>query len=72
VRGNAGQVSAASAVLDDDQDIDAPQQHSVYVHEVGQRGSRPGVVANGVTVGYGKRFAGPLAVPRSCPLYVRN
>ncbi len=35
VRGDAGQVSAAGAVLDDDKGIDAPQQHGVRVYEVG-------------------------------------
>jgi hypothetical protein len=28
-------VSAAGAVLDDDQRVDAPQQHGIDVHEVG-------------------------------------
>jgi hypothetical protein len=31
-----------------------------------------GQVADTVTVRDGKRFARPLAVPRSCPLYVRD
>ncbi len=35
VGGDAGQVDATGAVLDDDQGVDAPQQHSVQVHEVG-------------------------------------
>ena len=30
------------------------------------------MVANTVTVGDSKRFAEPLAVPRFCPLYVRD
>ena len=32
--GDAGQVNAPGAVLDDDQDVEAPQQHGVYVDEV--------------------------------------
>jgi hypothetical protein len=32
----------------------------------------PGGPACTVTVRDGKRFAGPLALPRSCPLYVRD
>jgi hypothetical protein len=35
VRGDAGQVSAAGAVLNDDQGVDAPQQHGVHMHEAG-------------------------------------
>ena len=35
VRGDAGQVSPAGAVLDHDQRVDAPQQHGVHVDEVG-------------------------------------
>jgi hypothetical protein len=35
VRGDAGQVSAAGAVLDDDQGVDATQQPSVHMHEAG-------------------------------------
>ena len=34
VRGDAGQVSPAGAVLDHDQRVDAPQQHGVHVDEV--------------------------------------
>jgi hypothetical protein len=36
VRGDARQVSAADAVLDDDQGVDAAQQHGVHVDEVGR------------------------------------
>jgi hypothetical protein len=47
VGGDAGQVSAAGAVLDDDQGIDAPQQDRVDVDEVGRQdgpaGSAPRV-----------------------------
>jgi hypothetical protein len=34
-RGDAGQVSAAGAVPDDDQGIDPPQQHGIHVDEAG-------------------------------------
>jgi len=34
VRGDAGQVNPAGAVLDHDQCVDAPQQHGVHVDEV--------------------------------------
>ena len=34
VRGDAGQVGAAGAVLDDDQGIDATQQHGIHMDEV--------------------------------------
>jgi hypothetical protein len=37
VRGGPGQVSAAGAVLDDDQRVDAPQEHGVHVHEVSRQ-----------------------------------
>jgi len=33
--GDAGQVRASGAVLDDDQGVDTPEQHGVDVHEVG-------------------------------------
>jgi hypothetical protein len=36
VRGDTGQVSPAGAVLDDDQGVDAPQQHGVDVEEAGR------------------------------------
>jgi hypothetical protein len=36
VRGDPGQVSAAGAVLDDDQGVDAPQQHGVRMDEIGR------------------------------------
>ena len=35
-RGDAGQVNAAGAVLDDDQGVDAPQEHRVHVYEIGR------------------------------------
>ena len=35
VGGDAGQVNAAGAVLDDDQGVDAAEQHRVHVDEVG-------------------------------------
>jgi hypothetical protein len=35
VLGDAAQVNPAGAVLNDDQDIDAPQQHGVHVDEIG-------------------------------------
>src|SRR5260221_11971135 len=35
-RGDAGQVDAARAVLDDDQGIDAAEQHRVHVDEIGR------------------------------------
>jgi hypothetical protein len=31
---DAGQVNAPGGVLDDDQGVDAPQEHGVHVHEV--------------------------------------
>src|ERR1035441_9021176 len=34
-RGDAGQVHPAGAVLDDDQGIEAPQEHGIHVDEVG-------------------------------------
>jgi hypothetical protein len=34
VRGDASQVDAAGAVLDDDQGVDAPQENGVHVDEV--------------------------------------
>ena len=34
VGGDASQVNAAGAVLDDDQGVEAPQQHRVHVHEI--------------------------------------
>lgn len=34
MRGDAGQVDPAGAVLDDDQGVDAPQEHGVHVDEV--------------------------------------
>ena len=36
VRGDAGQADAADAMLDDDQGVDAPQEHGVHVDEVGR------------------------------------
>src|SRR5689334_14299083 len=36
-RGDADQVNAAHLVLDDDHGVDAPQQHGVYVEEVGRK-----------------------------------
>jgi hypothetical protein len=36
VRGDAGQVNPAGAVLDDDQGIEAPEQHGVHMDEVGR------------------------------------
>src|ERR1035441_7055350 len=36
IRGEAGQVNAAGAVLDDDQGVDAPQEHSVDMDEIGR------------------------------------
>jgi len=35
VCGDAAQVSAAGAVLDDDQRVQAPQEHGIHVHEAG-------------------------------------
>ena len=37
VGGDAGQVNAAGAVLDDDQGVEAPQQHGVHVDECAAR-----------------------------------
>jgi hypothetical protein len=34
VGGDAGQVNAAGAVLDDDQGVDAPEEHGVHVNEI--------------------------------------
>ncbi len=34
IRGDAGEMDAAGAVLDDDQDIEATEQHGVHVNEV--------------------------------------
>ena len=36
VGGDAGQVDAAGAVLDDDQGVEAPQEHGVHVDEAGR------------------------------------
>ncbi len=36
IRGEAGQVNAAGAVLDDDQGVDAPQEHGVHMDEIGR------------------------------------
>jgi hypothetical protein len=36
MRGNAGQVNAAGAVLDDDQRVHASQEHGVHVDEIGR------------------------------------
>ena len=35
-RGDVGQMDAAGAVLDDDQGVDAPQEHGVHVDEIGR------------------------------------
>jgi hypothetical protein len=35
VRGDAGGVGTAGAVLEDDQRVDGPEQHGVYVDEIG-------------------------------------
>jgi hypothetical protein len=40
VRGDAGQVNAAGAVLDDDEGVNAPQWHGVHVKGSRRRGSR--------------------------------
>lgn len=37
VRGDAGQVNAAGAVLDDDQGIETPQEHGIHVDEIGRQ-----------------------------------
>ena len=37
VRGDAGQVGPAGAVLDDDQRIETPQQHGVHMDEIGRQ-----------------------------------
>jgi hypothetical protein len=44
VGGDAGQVHAAGAVLDEEQDVQAAQEHRVDVEEVGgeDRGGLPG------------------------------
>src|ERR1035441_4446001 len=34
VRGDAGQMNAAGAMLDDDQGVDAPKEHRVHVDEI--------------------------------------
>src|SRR5450755_1330865 len=34
IRGDAGQVNAAGAVLDNDQGVDAPEQHGVHMDEI--------------------------------------
>src|SRR5256885_1210056 len=48
VRGEAGQVNAAGAVLDDDQRVDAPQEHGVHVDKVDREKAagpaRPGLL----------------------------
>jgi hypothetical protein len=36
VGGDAGRVNAAGAVLDDDQGVEAPQQHGIHVDEIGR------------------------------------
>ena len=37
IRGDAGQVNAAGAVLNDDQGVEAPQQHGVHVDKVDRK-----------------------------------
>jgi hypothetical protein len=64
VRGDAGQVGAAGAVLDDDQGVDAAQQHGVYVHEVDGEDAAGCTVRNCFQVGPVRRGAGSM--PASC------
>jgi hypothetical protein len=45
IRGDAGQVNPAGAVLDDDQRVDAPEQHGVNVDEVGREDAAPATSA---------------------------
>src|ERR1017187_7610752 len=37
VGGDAGQVNAASGMLDDDQGVDTPQEHGVHMDEIGRQ-----------------------------------
>jgi hypothetical protein len=45
VRGDAGQVSPADGVLDDDQRVNAPQQHGVHAEPVARLVSDPADLA---------------------------
>jgi hypothetical protein len=64
VRGDAGQVGATGAVLDDDQGVEAPEQHGVHVDKIGREDAAGFAVRNCFQVGPVRRGAG--SIPASC------